>query len=397
MNELTELLSELVRVPSVGGTPQESDIQTMLADWMRDEGLEVDLWQLPLAQLTAMPAFPGMEVPRDRAYGLVGRLPGTGGGRSLMFNGHVDVVPPGDLSAWTDDPFSGRVEGDRVYGRGACDMKGGLVAALQAVRELKRARPRGDVLVACVVGEEDGGVGTYGLLERGWRADACVIPEPTGLAVVPANAGALTFRLRVTGSSTHAARRTGGVSAVEKFLPVFAALRALEADRNRDVDPLMRAWDMPYALEIGTVHAGDWSSSVPGELVAEGRYGVALDETPQQAKAALEAAVAAACAADPWLAEHPVAVEWWGGQFAPARNPDPALTDALVVASGVNPAQWGAPYGSDLRLLAAAGIPTVQYGPGAIELAHAPDEYVPISEVATASATLARLAAAYCA
>ncbi|MGW5667473.1 ArgE/DapE family deacylase, partial [Micromonospora sp. NPDC003776] len=299
MNELTELLSELVRVPSVGGTPQEAGIQTMLADWMRGEGLEVDLWQLPLAQLTALPAFPGMEVPRDRAYGLVGRLPGTGGGRSLMFNGHVDVVPPGDLSAWTDDPFSGRVEGDRVYGRGACDMKGGLVAALHAVRELKRARPRGDVLVACVVGEEDGGVGTYGLLERGWRADACVIPEPTGLAVVPANAGALTFRLRVTGSSTHAARRTRGVSAVEKFLPVFAALRALEADRNRAVDPLMRGWDMPYALEIGTVHAGDWSSSVPGELVAEGRYGVALDETPQQAKAALAAAVAAACADDP--------------------------------------------------------------------------------------------------
>ncbi|MEV4412667.1 ArgE/DapE family deacylase [Catellatospora sp. NPDC049609] len=397
MNELTELLSELIRVPSVGGAPEEAGIQAMLADWMRAEGLEVDLWELPLAQLTAQPAFPGMEVPRERAYGLVGRLPGSGGGRSLMFNGHVDVVPPGDLSAWTDDPFSGKVDGDRVYGRGACDMKGGLVAALLAVKQLKQARLRGDVLVACVVGEEDGGLGTYGLLARGWRADACVIPEPTGLAVVPANAGALTFRLRVTGSSTHAARRTGGVSAVEKFLPVFTALRELEAARNRDVDPLMRTWDIPYALEIGTVHAGDWSSSVPGELVAEGRFGVALDESPQQAKAAFEAALAAACAADPWLARHPVTVEWWGGQFAPGRNPDPALTEALIAATGTDPARWGAPYGSDLRLLAAAGIPAVQYGPGAIDLAHAPDEYVPISEVAEASATLTRLAATHCA
>lgn len=397
MNELTELLSELVRVPSVGGTPAEGGIQELLAEWMREAGLEVDLWELPLDRLTADPAFPGMEVPRERAYGLVGRLPGTGGGRSLMFNGHVDVVPPGDLAAWTDDPFSGRVEDGRVYGRGACDMKGGLVAALLAVKQLKQARLRGDVLVACVVGEEDGGLGTYGLLDRGWRADACVIPEPTGLAVVPANAGALTFRLRVTGQSTHAARRTGGVSAVEKFLPVFAALRELEASRNRDVDPLMRRWDVPYALEIGTVHAGDWSSSVPGELVAEGRYGVALDESPARAKAALEAAVAAACAADPWLAKHPVAVEWWGGQFAPARNPDPELTAALVAAIGAEPVRWGAPYGSDLRLLAAAGIPAVQYGPGDIDLAHAPDEFVPVAEVAEVSATLVRMATAHCA
>ncbi|GAA1359717.1 ArgE/DapE family deacylase [Catellatospora chokoriensis] len=397
MTELTELLSELVRVPSVGGSPHEAGIQAMLADWMRAEGLDVDLWELPLPELTAQPAFPGMEVPRERAYGLVGRLPGTGGGRSLMFNGHVDVVPPGDLAAWTDDPYSGRVDGDRLYGRGACDMKGGLVAALLAVRELKRDRPRGDVLIACVAGEEDGGLGTYGLLDRGWRADACVIPEPTGLAVVPANAGALTFRLRVPGVSAHASRRTAGVSAVEKFLPVFTALRELEAARNRDVDPLMKRWDVPYALEIGTVHAGDWSSSVPDVLVAEGRFGVALGESAQQAKAALEAAVGKACAADPWLAEHPVTVEWWGGQFLPGRNPDPAFTAAVVGATGVTPEQWGAPYGSDLRLLAGAGIPTVQYGPGSIELAHAPDEYVPVSEVVAARATLTRLAAAHCA
>lgn len=397
MTELTELLSELVRIPSVGGTVHEGGIQTMLADWMRDEGLEVDLWELPLAELTADPGFPGMEVPRERAYGLVGRLPGTGGGRSLMFDGHVDVVPPGDLAAWTDDPFSGRVDGDRLYGRGACDMKGGLVAALFAVRSLKRARLRGDVLVACVVGEEDGGLGTYGLLRRGWTADACVIPEPTGLAVVPANAGALTFRLRVPGLAAHASRRGSGVSAVEKFLPVFTALRELEAARNRAVDPLMRGWDIAYAIEIGTVHAGDWSSSVPGELVAEGRLGVALDESPRAAQLALEQAVAQACAGDPWLAEHPVTVEWWGGQFAPGRNPDPVFADALVAATGVTPDRWGAPYGSDLRLLAGVGIPTVQYGPGSIDLAHAPDEHVLISEVVTASATLSRLAAAHCA
>ena len=146
-----------------------------------------------------------------------------------MLNGHVDVVPPGDPQAWsTDDPFSGRIAGDVLYGRGACDMKAGLVAAMFAVRAVRRAGAplRGDLLLACVPGEEDGGLGTYGMLRRGWRADACVIPEPTSLDLVPANAGALTFRLRVPGHATHASRRTEGVSAVEKFLPVLARARA---------------------------------------------------------------------------------------------------------------------------------------------------------------------------
>ncbi|MCD0450635.1 ArgE/DapE family deacylase [Actinocorallia sp. API 0066] len=400
---MTDLLAELVRVPSVGGAPGEVDIQSLLADWLRAEGFEVDHWELPMAALTASAGFPGMEVPRERAWGLVARLPGTGGGRSLMFNGHVDVVPPGDLAAWTADPFSGHVEDGRLYGRGSCDMKGGLVSQLFALRALRQVRLRGDVLLACVVGEEDGGVGSYGLLERGWRADACVIAEPTGLDAVPANAGALTFRLRVPGRAAHASRRDRGVSAVEKLWPVFGALRELESRRNADVDPLMRRWALPYAIEVGTVHAGDWSSSVPGELVAEGRIGVSLDETPEAARAALEEAVAAACAADPWLRENPVDVEFWGGQFAPGLLPREdggllgRLSDAHSSVTGSKPASWGAPFGSDLRLLTGlGGIPTVQYGPGDIDLAHGPDEYVPLSEVVTAAQTLTALALAHC-
>jgi acetylornithine deacetylase len=402
--EITELLTELVAVPSEGGSNAEVEIQSRLADWLRAAGLEVDHWPIALDELAAEPGFPGMEVTRDRAYGLVARLRGTGGGRSLMFNGHVDVVPPGDLGAWTVEPYGATVRDGRVYGRGACDMKGGLVAALFAIRALSRVRLRGDVLIACVAGEEDGGVGTFALLHRGWRADACVVPEPTGLDLVPAAAGALTFRLRVTGRAAHAARRDAGVSAVEKFWPVFAELRALEARRNTDVEPLMRRWPLPYAIEVGTVRAGDWSSSVPGELVAEGRMGVALDEPPAAARRALEEAVAAACAADPWLAEHPVAVEWWGGRFASGRSPDDdggltgRLSAACAEVTGRAPERWGAPFGSDLRLLAGAGgIPTVHYGPGDVTLAHGPDEFVPIDEVVTATRTLTALAIAHCA
>jgi acetylornithine deacetylase len=261
---------------------------------------------------------------------------------------------------------------------------------------------RGDLLLACVPGEEDGGLGTYAMLHRGWRADAAVVPEPTGLDLVTANAGALTFRLRVAGRATHASRRTDGVSAIEKFLPVLAGLADLEARRNANVDPLMARWSIAYPLSIGRVTSGDWASTVPDLLIAEGRFGVALDEPVESARVALEAAVSDACATDPWLRDHPVSVEWWGGQFASGRLPIESdlaarVTAAHVSAGGAAPQAWGAPYGSDLRLLyGVGGIPTLHYGPGDSALAHAPDESVPLHEVATAARALALLALDIC-
>jgi acetylornithine deacetylase len=405
--EMVALLAELVATPSISGTDPEHEIQARLAAELTGEGLEVDHWSLPLAELLAEPDFPGVEVDRSEAWGLVGRLAGDGRGegRTLMLNGHVDVVPPGDPRAWsTGDPFSGRIAGGVLYGRGACDMKAGLVAALFAVRAVRRAGAplRGDLLVACVPGEEDGGLGTYATLKRGWRADACVVPEPTSLDLVPATAGALTFRLRVPGRASHASRRTEGVSAIEKFLPVWQALLRLEARRNVDVDPLMRRWPIAYPLSIGTVQAGDWASTVPDVLVAEGRLGVALDEPVDAARAELEEACAAACADDAWLRENPVTVQWWGGQFASGRLPESSDLPALVaqahtMAGGGAQQVWGAPFGSDLRLLTGlGGIPTLHYGPGDTALAHAPDESVPISEVVLAARALAVLALDVC-
>jgi acetylornithine deacetylase len=399
-------LAALVAVPSVGGTDPEHEIQALLAADLAAAGLETDHWRLPLDELLAAPDFPGVEVHRDEAWGLVGRLTGTGGGdgATLMLNAHVDVVPVGDPTAWTTpDPFSGRVVDGELHGRGACDMKAGLVAAMAAVTAVRRSGVplRGDLLLACVAGEEDGGLGTYGTLRRGWTADACVVPEPTGLDLVTASAGALTFRLRVPGKATHASRRTEGVSAVEKLVPLLAALQRLEEQRNRDVDPLMARWALAYPLSIGRVQAGDWASSVPDLLIAEGRLGVALDEPVEDARAAFELAVAAAGDADPWLRDHPVTVEWWGGQFASGRLPaDSDLADRMsaahaAVATGT-PGRWGAPYGSDLRLLAGGGIPTLHYGPGDAVLAHAPDERVPLAEVHTAARALALLALDVC-
>ncbi len=170
--EMLVALGDLVRIPSVTGTSVENDGQAEMARRLTADGFDIDYWQIDLDEIQAEDDFPGMEVERDEAWGLVARLPGRGGGRSLMLNGHIDVVPPGDLGAWsTDDPYSGTVDSGRLFGRGACDMKAGLLAARFAMRSLRAVGVplRGDVLLASVQGEEDGGLGTYSLLRRGWR------------------------------------------------------------------------------------------------------------------------------------------------------------------------------------------------------------------------------------
>lgn len=402
-------LLDLLAIPSVDGTDAEPLAQEHCAERWAALGLAVDRWDIDVAALAADPEFPGMEVHRDHAVGVTATLRGTGGGPTLLLNGHTDVVPPGDLSQWSADPFAPRWitrDGERcIAARGSADMKAGVAAMAAAVRAVKDAgiTLRGDVVLAAVSGEEDGGLGTFALLRRGVHADLCVITEPTELDIIPANGGALTFRLTVPGRAAHASMRTTGVSALEKFLPVLQALEALEARRNSRVDPLMTRWPIAYPLSIGTVHAGDWASTVPDRLVAEGRLGVALGETVAHARADLEDAVAEACAADPWLRDHPVEVTWWGGQFAPGRT-DPGAdvvrrtTACHRAVTGADPDVYGGPYGSDLRLLQGlGGIPTLQYGPGSARAAHAPDEWVPWDEVVTAARVLAGLIVDVCA
>jgi acetylornithine deacetylase len=194
-----------------------------------------------------------------------------------------------------------------------------------------------------------------------------------------------------------------GVSAIEKFWPVWQALVDLETRRHSDVDPAMARFGLTHPLSIGTIHAGDWASSVPDLLVAEGRLGVALGEPVGDARLDLERAVVEVCASDPWLREHPVEVEWWGGQFASGQLPADsdllqrvASAHALATSAGGQDT-WTAPYGSDLRLLTGiGGIPTLQYGPGEAHIAHGPDEWVPIADVLVTARALALLALDVC-
>ena len=398
------LLCRTIAIPSVGGTDAEIEVQHLVADELDGLGCDVDRWQIDLAAAATAPDAPGQEVVREEAWGVVGAVAAAEDGvPALVLSGHSDVVPAGDPDLWPGDPFVPRLSGGSVHGRGACDMKAGLVAALAAVRAVRDAGIRlvRPLAVHSVVGEEDGGLGAWATLARGHQGDACVIPEPTDGAVVTASAGALTFRLQVTGAAAHAARRERGVSASEVVEHVHRGLRELESERQAGADPRFAGERFPFGISIGTVHAGDWPSSVPDRLVAEGRYGVRLGEPVEQARAVFEQRVGELCAAHPWLSTHPARVTWTGGAFASGELPPGSdllpRTVAAVQDAGGRPApERAVPAGTDLRLYTAAGIPTLHYGPGDLHLAHGPGERVPVDELLVAARAFALLALRSC-
>lgn len=398
---LLEDLVALVRVPSVTGADAESDLQAQLAAEFSSLGLDVDHWELDLDALRADPEHPGTESERSQGWGLVGTSAGEGE-VALILQGHSDVVPTGDLSLWGGGgPFSGEVIGDVLHGRGACDMKAGVAVNLAVARALRDSGVSLERRFALhqVISEEDGGLGAFATLRRGHTGEVAVITEPTSGHLVVANAGALTFTLHVEGRAAHGSTRLEGVSAFEAFWPIHLALRAFESRRNADRDPLFADNPLPYGISVGRIQSGDWSSSVPDALTAEGRYGVRLGEDVADARRDFEEAVAEACAADPWLREHPARVEWTGGQFASGQTEvgHPLIaevSDAIARTTGRVPEHRAAPYGSDLRLYAGiGGIPTLHYGPGDVRMAHAPREQVSIPETIEVARALALLAA----
>lgn len=401
---LVNTLVKMIQIPSVTGSTAESDIQTWMAAQLTDLGFDVDHWKLDLEELAAHPDFPGIEAERHEGYGVVG-VHGPPGIPAIILQGHIDVVPTGDLQNWEDsNPWSGLIKNNAVHGRGACDMKAGVAANLAVARALvnsgvKLKRP---FAIHSVISEEDGGLGAFATMLRGHKGEVAVISEPTSSKLIVANAGALTFQLRVHGLATHGSSRLAGHSAIDAFLPIYAAIGELERSRNTQVDTLYNGNSLPYPISIGIIRAGDWASSVPDLLIAEGRLGVQLDEEPALARADLELVITKACDNDTWLKNHPVTVTWPGGQFASGRI-DTAhplvqeITDAISVAEDREVSLGAAPYGSDLRLYAGmGGIPTLHYGPGDVRLAHGPREQVDIAELIRTTHSLALLTARRC-
>ncbi len=424
MPRLLDDLGSLVAARSDDG--RETQAQEVAAGLMADAGLEVDRWWIDLDELRRHPAF-SWEVERSEALGVVGSSGGAGVAtgdeadglasadqgsardRDLIFNGHIDVVPPGDLERWTTSPWEAVQRDGMVYGRGAVDMKGGIACALAAVRALREAgvRLRGRLFVQTVVGEEDGGLGTLAAIVRGYRADGAVVVEPTAMEIVAAQAGCLGFRVTVPGRAAHGAMRWEGVSALEHFAPVHEALLALEASRTAadlpdDIRPLFDDYPIPYPLSIGTVRAGNWASTVPEELVFTGRYGVMPGEDAALARQRFTDAVAAAAAKDPWLRDHPPVVEWPGGQYASALTPTTAPIVQCVggvhgAILGTPPTIAGVTYGADMGMLSSVGgVETVLYGPGDVAWAHQANERIPVAQLEQAAKVLAVTAMRFC-
>ena len=386
--DLTRFLRELVRARSVTGF--EEPAQEVVRDRLKSMGADVDSWRPSRKDFAGYEAFVAEEKEVGSRPNVVARFRGSASRKTLAFNGHVDVVPEGDIASWMHPPYVAEVEGGRLYGRGACDMKAGLAATIFAVQALLDADVpiKNDILVESVIGEESSGMGTLATILRGYRPDAAIIAEPTSLKLVTVQAGCLNFRIRVRGKAAHGASRYLGVSAIEKFLPVHEALMALEEKRRlAGSHPLFREVPNPVPLSIGTLRAGDWDSTVPEELVAEGRYGVWPGEKLARAKRQFESAVAKSGDLRPVVEEEPPR-----SHVEPVRNGSLQRYRAdtgsrgwwtrLALGPGKTTGARGITAGLDMRLFTGvARCPAAVFGPGDDSTAHFSDEFVDLDEV----------------
>lgn len=417
-DEALELLEQLVAINSI--TPDyyaterasviggESACARRFGAWMAQAGYEVH------------------EVaPDPERVNTVARRPGAGKGRSLLLNGHVDTVAPFRPERWsTGNPWQPRREGDRLYGLGACDMKGGLVTAGLAARALADAGVElaGELQIHAVVGEETGGkdLGTLAPLCAGFTADAAIVVEPSSgrdlLTVAPVSYGLLAFDLTVTGIGTHVGNRArairpggpgaaAGVNAVEKAIQIVTALQKLEQDwgvtkTHPGFQPgaftITPSW---FHGDCGLPSAGFFADH------AEVKYIVWYPphEDPAAIRAEIEAQIHHAAQLDPWLRDNPPGIEWqidWPGLTTAPEHPlvqtllqrrrevlgDQAATHRAGAFEAAADATW----------IAQMGIPVAIFGPGNLGQAHAIDEYISLSEMRQAARILARVILDWC-
>lgn len=396
-------LRRFVAIPSVTGS--EGAVQDEIQRSFTERELDIDRWEATAEEIAGYEDHVGFQEVFAGRPNLAATRPGAGDGRSIILNAHIDTVENGDPATWTQDPNGGEVIGKLLYGRGSCDMKGGLVTFLTALDALdaEGVRLKGDVTVLTTVGEEDGGLGALSSILRGHKADAVLITEPTRLALVTAQGGSLVLRITIRGRSAHAAVRDRGVSAFEKFVPIFQTMQEFERERNATIQhPLYTHIANKIPVNFGVVRSGLWASTVPESLVAEGRIGLISGEEVEPFRDLVVERIMSVANRDPWLREHPPEIEWFGGQFAPAETPVDsdialAVSRAHERVTGSAPAVEGVPYGADMRLFTRIGnMPCVMYGAGDVDVAHYADEHISIPDLLTASKTIACLLMDWC-
>jgi acetylornithine deacetylase len=375
-------------VQEASTTGNETGVQQLIAKKLEEMGLEVDMWYPDGEELANHPYFCASRTDFSSSPNVVGIWRGRGNGRSLVLNGHIDVVPEGDLKQWDDHPYSGKIIDGKLYGRGSTDMKGGNLSLLLAIQALKETGTvlDGDLFFHSVIEEESGGAGTLAAVLRGYTADAAIIPEPTNMKIFPAQQGSMWFKLTIKGKAAHGGTRYEGVSAIDKTAIVLDAIKELETKRNKNItDPLYRDIPIPVPINIGKISGGNWPSSVPDTVQVEGRIGVAPNETLEEVKKELEDYLSSI--KDSWLLEHPVAVEWFGAQWLPGSiETDHPLMSTLIKnfehVKKQKPVIEASPWGTDGGLLSLAGnTPSIVFGPGVTAVAHYPNEYIEISKI----------------
>jgi len=422
-DDLVASLAELVRIPSVVGL--EADAQTWMTQHYAALGLDLDVFQPDKAALLNHPAFVDSEISFEGRNNVIGTLKGRGGGRSLILNGHVDVVSAEPAGAWTRAPFGAAIEyaassgphayvGARMYGRGTMDMKSGVVANLFAARALKECGIplRADLILQSVIEEEaGGGGGTLACFARGYRADGLIATEPHWIDVTIAHPGILYFRVTVEGRSAHAGRAHKGVNAAVEAAPIIAMFGAWDLERAETLHVELLERPDPAArrschLNVGVVRAGDWPSTVPGRCVIEVRMSFVPGETEAKIRSEIERRVAEVASRSAWLSAHPPQVDYFGWHAEPWLQDEahPFVQDFLRVVRAARDSEFGDPLplamgntsGLDTRFAAFYGMPALAFGPKGANL-HGADEYVELDTVVETARLLALFAAEWCA
>ena len=412
--EIVTFAQDLIRVPSISGTSEEGAAQKLVADKLRRiSGLRIDTWEPDIEEIQKYPFHPIRLSPWNykNRPNIVGTMKGSGGGRSIILNGHIDVVSPEPTLGWKHHPWGAEIENGRIYGRGSMDMKGGLAAivyAVLSVRELE-VRLRGDVTMESVVEEEYGGGGTVATVVKGYTADGAVIAEPTEAdAICAGSCGSRFFRTKVLGKPEWPHLAHYGVNAIGLAMKIYSALLDLDSYRGKRLQgrhPIfetlksgsLRGPGRATNLTIGILKAGDWPATVAGWAELEGRIGFPPSETGEEVTKEIEETIRKAAELDPWMREHPPTVEWWGARReAYELSPEAPIVQTVkrnVEALTGNSEVFASPAASDASFLVPqvgpyGGIPTIWYGPGG-EGGHTFDEHVKIDDIVTVAKVLA--------
>lgn len=384
-----------------------------VADFLAALGFEIDGWDVgPSATFPAHPL-------------VVARLPGAGKGRSLAFNAHVDVVPVGARSSWSQDPFGGQVVDGRLYGRGATDMKGGLAAAMWAVKTAlgQGLEPRGDVVFHVVSDEEVVGNGTREIVERAPACDVTLSLEPTELRLCAAEGGLVHFRIEVEGVEAHASTRYlsvhaggksgGGVNAIEKMVKLVVALQELERQwANAKSHPILPPGyntlgpgiivGGPGGGSDGRLNLFSNAGTAPNYCSVEYNMWFYPDESFDDVRAEVEDAVAAACRADAWLREHAPRFTWKLGHIyfppldVPLDHPAVGALAGSLRAVGLDPAPQGFGAATDLAWYGERSLPGIICGPGRLAQCHVADEYIDTEQLLLAAKVYAQMLVEWC-